>query len=436
METLLTESLWGDEGFSAMAVQRPFFEMIGVVMRDTAPPLFYIVGYIWGRLFGFSEVALRSLSLILIIGASAFAGLIVYRINKDKATGIAAGLLAFFSPFLFPFAFEWRMYALFAFTVMGSIYFFINREWKGYVLFTVAALYTHHYALFTVLGQALLYLVEVFERRNLIKTLKNFTPFFLVGALYLPWLYPFYLQLTRVKGAGFWLSAPSFEELAKFFYRFATGGVKESLRVWAALLVLVMLAGKEWKKAGRKWVELLIVFMAPVAIAFVVSHLFTPIFFDRYLFSVIIGMAVLFVIGIKKWAWPALVVLMVIYFMSSTALFTHPTKKPFRELAGYVKSVREPGDYLINYNGKAHHLWETQYYGIPAPIYTPEGPLPLYVGTAQMEEKDTIEELPDVSRIGVVTSDPVENVKLPDSWKVSEKAEFGELKVLWFERGS
>ena len=39
----MTESLWGDEAFSALAVMKSFPEMIGVVMRDTAPPLFILL---------------------------------------------------------------------------------------------------------------------------------------------------------------------------------------------------------------------------------------------------------------------------------------------------------------------------------------------------------------------------------------------------------
>src|SRR3989344_8579162 len=112
-----------------MAVQKNLFEMLSVVMKDTAPPLFYLVGYGWGRLFGFSEVALRSLTLLLMLGAAVFAGLIVHEIDKDKLKGLLAGILAFVSPFLLPFAFEWRMYALLTFTVTASTYFFISKKW-------------------------------------------------------------------------------------------------------------------------------------------------------------------------------------------------------------------------------------------------------------------------------------------------------------------
>ena len=160
MLTLLNESLWGDEGFSALAVMKPFGEMLGVVMRDTAPPGFYVVGYLWTRIFGSSEIALRSLSLLLMMGAAVFAGLIVKEITKNKWQGVLVGLLAFLSPFTFTFAFEWRMYALLTFATIGSVYFFVTRKWKGYIVMTVLALYTHHLALFTMAVQGLWFLID------------------------------------------------------------------------------------------------------------------------------------------------------------------------------------------------------------------------------------------------------------------------------------
>lgn len=433
METLLTESLWGDEGFSAMAVQQPFLETMGIVMRDTAPPLFYVVGWIWGRMFGFSEVSLRSLSLLLMLGAAWFAYKIVAGISKDKLAAVAAGFLAFFSPFLTPFAFEWRMYALFAFLVTGSVYFFSARKWRGYVLFTSAALYTHHYAWFTVVGQGLWFGLSQFDWKSLRTFFRQIWPFWMVMILYLPWIYPMYLQVARVKGQGFWLSVPTFAEVLALLGRFAIGGIEGSFQFPVVMLVAILIIGKDWRRAAKRWMELLVIFLMPVVLAYAVSQVLIPIFYDRYLLSVVVGMGILVVIGIKKWAWPALVLLIGVYLYSSILLFTHPAKRPFRELASYIRSEQRVGDFLINHNGKAHHLWEAKYYGIDAPIYTPEGPLPLYVGTAQMKEGDTIEKFPeDVERLGVITSDPVENVLLGESWELGEVAEFGELKVLWF----
>ena len=114
--------------------------------------------------------------------------------------------------------------------------------------------------------------------------------------------------------------------------------------------------------------------------------------------------------------------------------FTHPAKKPFRDYAEYVKSVKRGDDYLVNWNSNgAHHLWETKYYGIPAPIYLPEGDLPYFVGTALMSDEDIVREIPaKTRRVGVVTSGPIEDVGI-DGFSRGEVREFGQLKFILME---
>lgn len=434
MLTQWNESLWGDEGFSALAVQNNFLETIGIVMRDTAPPAFYVLGWLWGQAFGYSEVALRSLSLLLILGTAVFAGLLVYEISKSKINGLLVSLLIFGSPFLEPVAFEWRMYALLAFAVMGSVYFFITKKWLGYVIFTLLALYTHHFGLFTFVGEGVVFLLFDFKWREPKKWLSQLKPFLIVVALYTPWLYPFYLQLKRVQGSGFWLSKPKVTDLTELLYRFLTGGVKKEWQGIVALAALILLVTKEWRKVGLKWIALMIIFLSPMALAFGVSYLVTPIFYDRYLLATMAGTVTLVGVGTKKKFLIILVFMLVIFGVQSVNQFTHPTKRPFREMAEWVKREIKKEDKLINYNGAAHHLWESKYYGIPAPIYTPNGPLPLYVGTAQMKESDTTVTLPETKgRLGVITSEPIEKVALPD-YKMIENKQFGSLNFSWWRK--
>lgn len=430
---LWTESLWGDEGFSALAVMKPFFEMLGVVMRDTAPPLFYVMGWVWGKFFGYSEVALRSLPLILTVGTAVFGGMIVYRVQKDKLTAILAGGLVFFNPFLNQYAFEWRMYALLAFGVMGSTYFWITKGWVWYVIFSLIALYTHHFALFTIAGQGVVFMVTDFVWKKPKTYLKQLMPYWLVGLGYVPWLYPMYLQTVRVKGAGFWLTAPKISEAVDTIYKFVVPGEAKSwLGIAVVIAVVVILIVKDWKRWGAPWVKLAGVFGAPVVLAIVVSYMVTPVFYDRYLLSVAAGLAVLAALGTKKAGQVVLAVLVAICGGLSWGQFTHPKKLPFRQLAEYVKSDRQPGDALINYNGRAHHLWESKYYGIGAPIWVPGDPLPLYVGTAQMTKDDTVKELPDAGgRLGVIASEPVENISLP-GYKLITMQNFDRLTFSWW----
>jgi len=142
-------------------------------------------------------------------------------------------------------------------------------------------------------------------------------------------------------------------------------------------------------------------------------------------------MVILIAVGTPRKLAPLLVGLVLFYGYISWQQFTHPHKRPFRDLAAYVQMVVSPQDLLINYNGQAHHLWETKYYGLTAPIYTPNGPLPFYTGTAQMTAADTIAVLPQVPRIGVISSEPVAKVILP-GYKLSSLRQFGELSFSWW----
>jgi len=430
---LWTESLWGDEAFSAMAVQKNLFEMLSVVMKDTAPPLFYLVGYGWGRLFGFSEVALRSLTLLLMVGTATFAGLIVHEIDRDKVKGFLAGALAFLSPFILPFAFEWRMYALLTFTVTASTYFFISKKWFWYVIFALAAMYTHHFAVFTVFAQGVWFMLTEFPYRKPKQWLGQLKPFLWIIFGYSFWLYPFYTQVQRVKGSGFWLSVPKINDLVDLLYRFATGGVAKRWQVMVAILAATILLLKEWKRVYGRWVGLLLIFSAPIFLSYFLSKIITPIFYDRYLLSAVVGSSVLLVVGVKKQFVWLVVILLAVYGYLSWNVFNSPRKRPFREFAAYVKTQVKTDDYLLNWNGRAHHIWETKYYGIPAPIYTPNGPLPLYVGTAQMIPNDTVDKLPSKPRIGLIASEDPKEINLP-GYKMTFVKQFAELRFMWWSK--
>lgn len=419
---LLTESLWGDEAFSALAVKLPFREMVSVVMRDTAPPLFYFLGFLWQRLTGGSEIGLRSLSLILVLIAGVFAGLTVWEIGKGKFNGILVGLITFFSPFLFVFAFEWRMYALLSATITLTNYAFLTKKWKLYVLASVLALYTHHFAIFTIFAQGVIYIITQSKRGKVWGMVRSWWPYWLIAFFYTPWLYPMYTQISRVKGSGFWLGAPKITEVLDLIWRMALGGVEEKWRGITLAVIVLLVVGKNWSRFWKTSLSLSLITLSPIIISAVLSYVITPIFYDRYLLSVIPAVTILWGLGTKREFRSALLMLLIIYLVLSVDRFNRPSKRRFGELASLIKEEQKVGDKLLNYNGGAHHLWESKYYGVPAPIYTPNGPLPLYVGTAQMTADDTTDVIPKPDRrLIVISSEQVSKMKLPGYMVVKEK---------------
>ncbi len=61
----LNQSLWLDEATSALVTRMSLADFFGKFMPgDFHPPLYYLALRAWGTLFGTSEIALRSLSIL------------------------------------------------------------------------------------------------------------------------------------------------------------------------------------------------------------------------------------------------------------------------------------------------------------------------------------------------------------------------------------
>ena len=429
-----TASLWGDEAFSAILSMKTLPEIIATIARDTSPPLYNLLEHLWFRLFGSGEVAIRALSFLFYLLAAVF----VFKIGKHlwgKVTGAIAAVLTLLNPFFFIYAFEGRMYSLLALTVTASMYFFLTRKWKFYVVATAAALYTHHFAIFALVVQGLWFLKEYFsgERKVAVSIFKSFLA---VGIFYLPWLIPLYRQ-TRMVGSGFWLGRPDLTELKKLIYKYLAEGISHNFSRIALYLTFGLLLVRRWKEDFEKTFFVLCWFLVPIALVYIISQKFSSIFFDRYLLYTIPGAMLLLASNLRKTSLPLLAGLITLFLLIDVFYFTHPTKRPFREFAAYVSEVKRGDDLLVNWNSAAHHLWESKYYNVPAPIYVPKGTtLPYYVGTALMTDADILDTLPTgnaakgVNRVGVITSGPIEEVSLPGYTKIEVKV-FDPLKFIW-----
>jgi len=394
------------------------------------------------KIFGTSEVSIRTLTFLFFLGTVFF----VYLIGKklwDQKSGLLAALLTVGNPFLFKYAFEGRMYALLALTTTASMYFYLKKHRLGHILSTVAALYTHHFSIFGISVQVLWHL-KGSRGRSLKKLIAHFRDFFIIGFLYLPWFYPLYYQ-TSLVGSGFWLAKPSLNAAKEVIETFIFGATAkdilkkplfgQGLINWQALslaLLPVLIFSRRWLKENKKTLFLLLWFFLPLALTFTVSWFFQSIFFDRYMLFVIPGLLLVLASNRRQASNFALISLIGTMLMINFLYFTHPTKRPFRELAILVKDKIDNNDFLINYNAAAHHLFESKYYGLKAPLYVPEGELPFYVGTALMEKKDVIKKIPpDVVRLGVITSGSLKEVKIP-GYKILASFEVGGLKFARF----
>lgn len=441
--TQFTASLWGDEAWAATLAVKPIWQIITTVARDTSPPFYYLCEHGWMQIFGTSEIAIRALSFLFFLATAAT----VYLIGKflwDKKTGWLAAGMSLANPFLFTYAFEGRMYAALLFTTTLSVYFFLKKQRFGFILATAAALYSHHFAIFVVFWELVWRSVE--NRQRLFKKtrlrtiaancLASFSDFMIIGLLYLPWAYPLYYQTSLVAG-GFWLGKPTLETLGETVRKFLVGSGQEPIRQIAWAAVAVTFLSRKWFKNKFKLVEpgktlfLLGWFLSPLLLTFSLSQVMQSIFFDRYMLVAIPGIILLVVSQRRRLSLVPIFTAVLLLGILNVHYFTHPTKRPFREFAQIVK--REAAGFpLINFNAAAHHLWESKYYGLQAPIYSPQE-LPFYVGTALMGESDVIKTLPETDGLGVITSAPAQEIEIP-GFRVTKTIGLGDLNLILVEK--
>lgn len=203
----LMQSVWFDEAYSIWLAKQPLGELLRLTSVDTHPPLYYILLKGWAGIFGWSEFALRSFSVLAMGGALAVGAVLVRRLFGTRAALVALAF-AMFAPFLLRYGFEIRMYALASFIGIAATYILVCAvEEKGrrkqvwlYVLYAVLValgVYTLYYT-------ALLWIVHVVWLVWLARYRKQ--PIFkqhwwlaYAGSvvLFLPWLPTFLKQLNN-----------------------------------------------------------------------------------------------------------------------------------------------------------------------------------------------------------------------------------------------
>lgn len=103
------QSLWSDEGVSVALAQCDFANIARDAAHDIHPPLYYYLLHFWVRLFGSSEIAVRSLSLL----CGLLLVLFIYLLGRalfDERVALVASFLAAISPFQIYYSQETRMY--------------------------------------------------------------------------------------------------------------------------------------------------------------------------------------------------------------------------------------------------------------------------------------------------------------------------------------
>jgi 4-amino-4-deoxy-L-arabinose transferase-like glycosyltransferase len=304
----LNQSFWLDEAIGALVVKEQNIVQIATQFPkgDNHPPLYYLALEGWSNLFGYSEVALRSLSVLFGILTVYFTFLIAKIFTKKKKVfyPLFSALLLASSPFHIYYSQEARMYIMAGlFAAMAVYYFLLTLDTKvkqkySWILFSLsitALVFTDYVPVFLLPLFWLFAFIKKQKKDWWKKFILSHSLLALFGALWLP---IFLVQLER--GAWLMQKLPAWSRLA--------GGAtpKQALLVWAKFVLgrisfkdkffyysligvsslpfiySLNKAFKERKKIFIIWSWLLL----PLALTFISSFVFPAFIYFRFLYVV------------------------------------------------------------------------------------------------------------------------------------------------------
>jgi mannosyltransferase len=150
--------MWLDEAQTLAIARLPLTHIPAALRQDGAPPLYYFLLHLWTQAFGTSDLAVRSLSGVLGVGAIPLTWLVGRRAGGTRAAW-GGGVLMATSPFAIRYSTENRMYMLaIVLTLLGwlAVARALERpslvRLGGVALVSAALLLTHYWCLYLVAG--------------------------------------------------------------------------------------------------------------------------------------------------------------------------------------------------------------------------------------------------------------------------------------------
>jgi mannosyltransferase len=350
----LSGQFWMDEAITTGISLHPLGQIPGILRYDGNPPLYYMALHLWISLFGSSETATHSLSLvfgILTIPVGGWAGWTIF----GRRTGVFAALLFAFNAWLTAYAQETRMYELMGLlgiaATAGFLLGFVLRRRRWLVLFAgalILMLYTHSWGTFFFAGSIISLLPAYLasdDRRGLIRDAAM--AFIAAGVLYLPWVPTLLFQAANT--AAPWDNPPRFGAPI-LLSRGVMGGdrITMVLIIPAAVGIIPLLTRR--MRRTREWALAWTLIALPVsvlAIAWLESQV-NPAFVVRYFAPIIGALLLLLAWGCARTRLLGLVaVLLAVVFLANPATYTPQNKSNMREVAAQMGPLLRPGDEVV-----------------------------------------------------------------------------------------
>lgn len=401
------KNLWFDEVYSWHLSMDSFYEIIVRTSNDIHPPLYYFVLKIWNFVCGDSVASMRLLSALFTSSAVFF----IYPISKrlmDPTHAFLVVILYAVSPLNLYYSQEVRMAAMNLFLNITSVYFLLKLTDKPhdyhkifkekyaipFILFTVAALYTHYFSFF-ILAAELLYILYV-NRKNP----KQYIAYLYITAvmliIYSIWIPELLVHFSR---GQYWRAPQTTMQVLTEYVNYVRGlnlglyyyyAIYESVKYFTYFIAVVLLTSFAGiilirnKNVNNSLVLVLLVLFVPLILAGIISFK-QRVEFYRYLSILVPYISIIVVYGISKWnnkfiSYGLLGCLMAVNVYGMNIHYSFNFKNDdYRELIQQINTDYKRGDRIYvepHYNG-----WAISYYGkhpadkkqldlkLPDPVY-------------------------------------------------------------------
>jgi|GEM_PF-634303 len=351
------QNLWRDEAFTVLLSQQNIGEIFRTTAIDFNPPLYYVFMHYWMLIFGSSEIAVRTVSLLFfILTLFILFEMMVLILKIPFKRSLLYFSLILLNPLLLTYAFEARMYMMAAFFVTLSYFAQLTGRSKLYIVAITLALYTHYFTILILIAQ----IIGMTNGSTIKKVLKrvrhgNLTAIinhlpstaFLPILLFLPWLL-FLYTFHDFHTSDFWILPSSMQDLWYLPFVLFTGyqrvfglyyhgqagytafHLDMNILIWGILFLPLavftasiirststhkmprVLQNRSRKYLLQYGIPLILWTVVPPLALFVISYFFTPVYHPRYFMFSIGGMMLLIILSIE-----------LVFFQKQKALFPY-----------------------------------------------------------------------------------------------------------------
>jgi uncharacterized membrane protein len=362
-------SMWGDELYSMFSVhpENSWYEVL-YWQRAYQPPLYFMVLWVWVKVFAFNEFYARLLSVLAGMFCITVSGYLGRKV-KNEWTGIGMALLTAFSSVQIWYSLEARFYMfIYLFAALSLlIYWHIQQTqarkpaiYLAKAVTDATLVYFHHFGIVFVFAQFCFDCLIYWKTKNKTVFARSIGAYVVAAILYAPWAYWGLLQGFGIK--DYWL-----KEIDVLRYFLFSIDYPVILQLLAVVFILVFLWKYVFTEEKHLYRVLPFICLMMIAIPVVYSLIRIPILVDRYSLVMAPALYLMIVIGfykalqlikndgIKKWVPVASVLLfsvpgLYMSFVNKEKLLKHP----WRQMAEWMKQQPDFKEAVI-YNPPASY---------------------------------------------------------------------------------